>query len=122
MALRARQKMNQKSAINGYFQHAAVCLLRRILLAGLVVLGAKLSGAAELYNPPTNPRTDILLNAGWQFVRQDVPNAQSAGFNDSTWTTLNLPHTWNNLDGQDGLKDYYRHRLVSKALPGGQEP
>lgn len=118
-------RMNQKIAINVYFQHAAVCILRRVLLACLVVFGAKLSGAAELYNTPTNHRADILLNAGWQFVRQDVPGAQSAGFNDSTWTTLNLPHTWNNLDGQDGLKDYYRgigwyrrHYTVDKNLKG----
>jgi beta-galactosidase len=118
-------KMNQKSAINGCFQHAAAGITRRILLAGLVVFGARLSGAAELYNPPTNQRTDILLNAGWQFVRQDVPDAPNAGFNDSTWTTLNLPHTWNNLDGQNGLKDYYRgigwyrrHYPVDKNLKG----
>jgi len=118
-------KMNQKFAINGYFQHAAVCILWRILLACLVVFGAKLSGAAELYNPPTNHRTDILLNAGWQFIRQDVPGVQSASFNDSTWATLNLPHTWNNLDGQDGVKDYYRgigwyrrHYTVDKNFKG----
>ena len=100
-------------------------MLRQILLAGLVVFGAKLSGAAGLYNPPTGHRTDVLLNAGWQFIRQDVPDAQSAGFNDSTWTTLNLPHTWNNLDGQNGVKDYYRgigwyrrHYPVDKNLEG----
>ena len=94
-------------------------------MACLLVCGARFPGAAELYNPPASPRTNILLDAGWQFVRQDVPGAQNTGFNDSTWTTLNLPHTWNNLDGQNGLKDYYRgigwyrkHYPVDKNLKG----
>ena len=117
--------MNQKSSINGCFQHCR-CLHFAADIVGLFVgLGARLPGAAELYNPPASPRTNILLNAGWQFVRQDVPGAQNTGFNDSTWTTLNLPHTWNNLDGQNGLKDYYRgigwyrkHYPVDKNLKG----
>ncbi len=29
-------------------------------------------------------------------------------FDDSKWETVCLPHTWNNLDGQDGGNDYYR--------------
>ena len=26
----------------------------------------------------------------------------------SAWTAVTLPHTWNNLDGQDGGNNYYR--------------
>lgn len=45
------------------------------------------------------------INNGWKFVKsnpaeQDVLNSKS--------TKVNLPHTWNNLDGQDGGSDYYR--------------
>src|SRR5271169_5037788 len=62
----------------------------------------------QIYSPPVNPREDINLDAGWRFIRQDVAGAQTNGFDDSSWTSLNLPHTWNNLDGQDGGNDYYR--------------
>ena len=33
------------------------------------------------------------------------------------WHWVNLPHTWNNIDGQDGGNDYYRARcLYAKTL------
>ena len=38
-----------------------------------------------------------LLNQGWTFV-----------YHDGTSSSVNIPHTWNNLDGQDGGNDYYR--------------
>ena len=63
---------------------------------------------AQTYTPPPNNRMDIVVDAGWRFIRQDVSGAQTNGFDDSTWTALNLPHTWNNLDGQDGGNNYYR--------------
>ena len=34
--------------------------------------------------------------------------AQSPTFNDSSWSIVDVPHTWNNLDGQDGGSNYYR--------------
>jgi beta-galactosidase len=48
------------------------------------------------------------LDASWQFNRRDVPGAEEVSFDDSAWGTVTLPHTWNNLDGQDGGNDYYR--------------
>jgi len=58
--------------------------------------------AAQTCLPPANARSDINLDANWRFIRQDVPGAQTNGFDDSAWTTLNLPHTGNHLDGPDG--------------------
>ena len=63
---------------------------------------------AQTYNPPANHRVDLILDANWRFIRQEVAGAQTAGFDDSSWTKLNLPHTWNNLDGQEGSTNYYR--------------
>jgi beta-galactosidase len=48
------------------------------------------------------------MDPGWRFIRQDVADAQNSNFDDSAWSVINLPHTWNNLDGQDGGKNYYR--------------
>ncbi len=50
-------------------------------------------------------RQIINLNRKWAFSKAaaGVPTAI-----DSQWTFVNLPHTWNALDGQDGNNDYYR--------------
>jgi beta-galactosidase len=42
-------------------------------------------------------RTDILLNAGWIF-----------NYHDGSRHEVNIPHTWNAIDGQDGGNDYWR--------------
>ena len=63
---------------------------------------------AQSYFPPASHRTDLILNSDWRFVRQDVAGAQDSNYNDSVWSTISLPHTWNNLDGQDGGNNYYR--------------
>src|SRR2546428_7033145 len=58
--------------------------------------------------PPVDPRVVTNLDSGWKFLRADAANAQTVGFNDSSWSNINVPHTWNNLDGQDGGGNYYR--------------
>ena len=50
-------------------------------------------------------RTVININKGWNFVKKDLIVAKV--LNEKA-TKVNLPHTWNNLDGQDGGNDYYR--------------
>ena len=42
-------------------------------------------------------RTDILLNDGWTFT-----------YHDGSRHSVNIPHTWNAVDGQDGGNDYWR--------------
>ena len=42
-------------------------------------------------------RNTTLLNENWTFL-----------YHDGTSTCVNIPHTWNALDGQDGGNDYYR--------------
>jgi beta-galactosidase len=54
------------------------------------------------------PRVAVNLNSDWKFMRQDVSGAEQPGFDDSGWQSVTLPHTWNNLDGEDGGNDYYR--------------
>lgn len=73
-----------------------------------MILGCVVSLNAQIYTPPADHRTDVIADANWRFIRQDVSGAQTVGFDDSSWTSLNLPHTWNNLDGQDGGNNYYR--------------
>lgn len=61
-----------------------------------------------VYAPPTGLRAEISLNSGWKFARSDKASAQNVGYDDSNWSNINLPHTWNAQDGQDGGDDYYR--------------
>lgn len=62
-------------------------------------------------------------NRGWKFSKQDAKNLAVMP---EGWDEVNLPHTWNALDGQDGGNDYYRgtcwymKELDRTALPEGE--
>ncbi len=62
-------------------------------------------------------RTVICINRKWAFTKQTtaIPTAV-----DPKWDFVNLPHTWNALDGQDGGNDYYRGKAIY-ARPLQQE-
>jgi beta-galactosidase len=66
---------------------------------------AVLSGCAS---QAAEPRSVIDLNGDWKFVRADRFGAAAPEFDDSSWEAVTLPHTWNNLDGEDGGDNYYR--------------
>ncbi len=78
------------------------------LLSFVVAVLFASAACAQIYVPPANHRVDTIIDSNWRFIRQDVSGAQNPTFDDSTWTNLSLPHTWNNLDGQDGGNNYYR--------------
>lgn len=50
-------------------------------------------------------REIININRKWAFTKQksDIPTEMP-----KLWDFVNLPHTWNAIDGQDGGNDYYR--------------
>ena len=53
-------------------------------------------------------RTTLNLNAGWVFNKQtDIPTALP-----TDWEAVNLPHSWNAIDGQDGGNDYFRGTAI----------
>ncbi|MEI9960823.1 MAG: hypothetical protein WDM76_06725 [Limisphaerales bacterium] len=99
---------------------------QRFLFLGCF-LGMTTVLSAETYTPPAAHRTDTILDSNWRFIREDVSGAQAKDFNDSVWSSVNLPHTWNNLDGQDGGNDYHRgigwyrtHLKIGKGDKGRQ--
>src|SRR5438067_1027374 len=67
-----------------------------------------LSGVGDTYAPPVDPRVSMDLSPSWHFLRSDASGAAGVGFDDSAWATVNAPHSWNTLDGQDGGSNYYR--------------
>ena len=59
-------------------------------------------------------RQIININKGWRFSKkpQSTPTTLPAD-----WESVDLPHTWNGTDGQDGGNDYYRGKCAyAKAL------
>ena len=50
-------------------------------------------------------RTITNINRKWAFTKEtvEIPSAI-----DSKWNFVNLPHSWNAIDGQDGGNDYFR--------------
>src|SRR5262245_49273246 len=69
----------------------------------------------------SKPRTRISLNQDWKFLPQDARKAESFQFQDAQWSTVNLPHTWNDKDTQDDVPGYrqgvswYRKTLTLDA-------
>ena len=58
------------------------------------------------------------INENWKFIKEDVGIKQVMQTNGEV---CNLPHTWNNQDGQDGGNDYYRGTCwYQKVLPRPQ--
>jgi beta-galactosidase len=107
--------------------------IRKLLAVSAVVAAAlaatavaALPASAAVYSPPAvRQRAD--LNTGWKFLRSDAANAQTPGFNDAAWSTVNTPHTWNATDASDGGSNYYRgigwyrkHFTVPAAYAGKQ--
>jgi len=55
-----------------------------------------------------SPRVQVDLDAGWRFSEDDDPAFAQPEFDDGRWRTVQVPHTWNARDGQDGGGDYRR--------------
>ncbi len=91
----------------GFCLAAALAVLV-IGIAGCHHHSAEEPGRLQGVESAVEPRRVVNLNAGWKFIRQDVPGAEQLSFNDSAWQAVHLPHTWNALDGEDGGNDYYR--------------
>jgi beta-galactosidase len=70
----------------------------RALAASLLFLSAGGHLLADKFTPPESPRVTLNFNPGWQFIKQDVPGAQAVDFDDSKWTTVSTPHTYNDID------------------------
>ncbi len=50
-------------------------------------------------------RTVLNINAKWAFTKQATEPPASLPMD---WNWVNLPHSWNAIDGQDGANDFYR--------------
>ena len=103
-------------------------LLASLMFGGLQAAPRSVTqpGAAPTSGPtPEAGRAETLLDAGWRFKRDEVAGAADAGFDDSGWDSVTLPHTFNGADGDDGGEYYrgpawYRRSLTLERVPAGR--
>ena len=74
-------------------------MLRYVALVILALLALP-SGSifAGNFVSPASPHAIYSFNPGWKFVREDVTNAAQVAFNDSKWSDVSAPHTYNDTD------------------------
>ncbi len=69
-------------------------------------------------------RQVLNFNYKWAFTKEGTQVPKNI---DNSWNWVNLPHTWNNIDGQDGGNDYYRgtcyyaKKFAKNELPAGEQ-
>jgi len=94
-----------------------------------------LNSKSEKYQIPVSPRATYNFNSGWKFIFGDSIGAEQPGFNDSKWSDISLPHTWNDIDsyrqfishggGDRGQKmfgtGWYRKHFILPASANGQK-
>lgn len=65
-------------------------------------------------------RNNLCMNDSWKFIQEDISieTLVSGSIEAAVGKTIDLPHTWNAVDGQDGGNDYYRGKCwYVKKLP-----
>ena len=82
----------------------------RVLTVGIPFLIGSICVALPKndFNPPPSPRLQVDLDPGWKFTEDDDSHMADPAFDDSSWRSVDLPHTWNARDGEDGGGDYRR--------------
>ena len=53
-------------------------------------------------------RVVYTINDGWKFTKGSPFEAQLNNCDDSSWETVNIPHTWNDKDADDETPGFYR--------------
>lgn len=101
----------------------AVAGVRMATEMGSVAVTAVVAPGGSYTPPRLRQRVD--LAGTWRFVRSDVPGAAAPTFDDASWSSVTVPHTWNAVDGADGGNNYYRgvgwyrrHFPVATTLAG----
>ena len=62
-------------------------MMKKVLFSALLLLSLCATAAAQ-------SRETTAFDADWRFSLGDPKNAQSTGFNDRSWRSLDLPHDW----------------------------
>jgi beta-galactosidase len=63
------------------------------------------------------------FDPGWKFIQADPPNAASPALDDSKWSTVSLPHTFNDADGSSDWsgRTWYRKTFTPPVSMSGKQ-
>jgi beta-galactosidase len=82
------------------------------------------TAASAAYAPPPIRRSDVALDDGWRFSARDFSGAEAPTFDDSGWSRVTLPHSWNPSDGEKGADfggvGWYRRHFALPANTAGK--
>jgi beta-galactosidase len=89
--------------------------------------------AQQKFAPPATGRMVFNFNPDWKFIKQDVADSEKPEFDDSKWTTVSTPHTYNETDTFDGFitrggeveqymgpSRYRKHFKLPQVAPGSR--
>ena len=57
---------------------------------------------------PANQEVNYSINEAWKFSKENNPDSYKMDFSDTNWSTITIPHTWNNQDAMDETPGFYR--------------
>jgi beta-galactosidase len=71
-------------------------------------------------------RRTININKEWKFIKEDITEAMNKSYIDENWEAVNIPHTWNAIDGANGFNYYagacwYRKEFDLDTLAKGNK-
>ena len=52
--------------------------------------------------------TNYTINEAWKFSMENLEDSYKFSFPDKKWTTVSIPHTWNDIDAVDDTSGYFR--------------
>ncbi|MGL4913767.1 MAG: sugar-binding domain-containing protein, partial [Romboutsia sp.] len=53
-------------------------------------------------------RRIININENWKFIQENLSEAYIRDIDCENWEDIQIPHTWNDIDGIDGGNDYFK--------------
>jgi hypothetical protein len=72
---------------------------KKLLTASIMALLAASWCLADTYTGEASNRVEINMGVTpWLFIKSDPVGAQAPAFNDAAWTTVGIPHSWNDDD------------------------
>ncbi len=89
----------------------------RFTVIVLLVLAGWLPGTpgfAAASTAPAGTRTDFSLDTGWRSIaddndREKYPGFEQPGFDDHTWSPVDVPHNWDRYEGAHQVRHGDRH-------------
>lgn len=78
-----------------------------LLFLILILGGCKTTQQVPNSSPTFTKRTVQNINEGWQYLQDNTANYSNLA-NQTNWSKINLPHTWNQWDAVDQIPGYRR--------------